>query len=118
MDHDEIIVKATSDIFIKYLFGMDAEASNRLVLSFINAVLEDSDFPIITRVIQKNPFNYKEFIKDKYSILDIKVEDEYHRIFNIEVQSSGDYGFRNRALYYWANKETPNSHIAATIWKP
>jgi len=22
------------------------------------------------------------------------------------------------AIYYWANKETPNSHIAATIWKP
>lgn len=76
MDNEDIIVKATSDIFIKYLFGMDTEESNKLVLSFINAVLEDSDFPKIVKVIQKNPFNYKEFINDKHSVLDIKVEDE------------------------------------------
>jgi predicted transposase/invertase (TIGR01784 family) len=98
----EIYIKATSDIFIKYLFGMETQESNKLVLSFINAVLEDSDFPKIIKVIQKNPFNYMEFTRDKLSVRDIKVEDENHRIFNIEVQSSGDYGFRNRALYYWS----------------
>ncbi len=32
-------VKATSDMFIKYLFGMDTEESNRLVLSFIRGVV-------------------------------------------------------------------------------
>jgi len=41
-------VSATSDMFIKYLFGMDTAESNKLVLSFINAVLIDSDFPSIT----------------------------------------------------------------------
>ena len=50
-------VKATSDIFIKYMFGMDTKESNHLVLSFINSVLQDSDFPAITKIIQKNPFN-------------------------------------------------------------
>ncbi|MCK5154421.1 MAG: Rpn family recombination-promoting nuclease/putative transposase [Spirochaetales bacterium] len=102
-------VKATSDIFIKYLFGMDTKESNHLVLSFINSVLQDSDFPTITKVIQKNPFNYKEFTDDKLSVLDIEVEDENHKLYNIEVQSSGNTHFRNRALYYWAKLYTSQS---------
>ena len=102
MNKKEDNVKATSDIFIKYLFGMDTKKSNHLVLSFINSVLQDSGFPLITKVIQKNPFNYKEFVNDKLSVLDIEVEDENKKLFNIEVQSTGDTGFRNRALYYWA----------------
>lgn len=106
MGYEDIKLKATSDMFIKYLFGMDTEQSNHLVMSFINSVLEHSDFPRITKVIQKNPFNYKEFTDDKLSVLDIKVEDENQRVFNIEVQSAGDYGFRNRALYYWAKLYT------------
>ena len=104
--NEENFVKATSDIFIKYLFGMDTEESNRLMLSFINSVLQDADFPAITRVIQKNPFNYKEFENDKLTVLDVEVEDERGKIYNIEVQSSGDYDFCNRALYYWSKLYT------------
>jgi len=102
-------VKATSDIFIKYMFGLDTKKSNHLVLSFINSVLQDSDFPAITKIIHKNPFNYKEFADDKLSVLDIEVEDENHKLYNIEVQSSGDTHFRNRALYYWAKLYTSQS---------
>jgi predicted transposase/invertase (TIGR01784 family) len=104
--NEENFVKATSDIFIKYLFGMDTEESNRLMLSFINSVLQDADFPAITRVIQKNPFNYKEFENNKLTVLDVEVEDERGKIYNIEVQSSGDYDFCNRALYYWSKLYT------------
>ena len=100
MNETKEYVKATSDIFIKYLFGLDTEKSNHLVLSFINAVLQDSGFPVITKVIQKNPFNYKEFVFDKQSVLDIAVEDENHKLYNIEVQSSGNHHYSNRALYY------------------
>ena len=74
MNEKKEYVKATSDIFIKYMFGMDTKKSNHLVLSFINSVLGDSGFPTITKVIQKNPFNYKEFEGDKVSVLDIEVE--------------------------------------------
>lgn len=109
MKEKEAYVKATSDIFIKYLFGMDTKESDQLVISFINAVLADSDFPTITKVIQKNPFNYKEFSDDKLSVLDIEVEDENHKLYNIEVQSSGNIHFRNRALYYWAKLYTSQS---------
>ena len=74
MNEKNDYVKATSDIFIKYMFGMDNQKSNQLVLSFINSVLGDSGFPTITKVIQKNPYNYKDFTNDKESILDINVE--------------------------------------------
>ena len=109
MKEQKVYVKATSDIFIKYLFGMDTKESDHLVISFINAVLTDSDFPIITKVIQKNPFNYQEFTDDKLSVLDIEVEDENHKLYNIEVQATGNTHFRNRALYYWAKLYTSQS---------
>ncbi len=109
MKEKKAYVKATSDIFIKYLFGLDTKESDHLVISFINAVLTDSDFPVITKVVQKNPFNYQEFADDKLSVLDIEVEDENHKLYNIEVQSSGNTHFRNRALYYWAKLYTSQS---------
>ena len=102
MNEKKEYVKATSDIFIKYMFGMETKQSNHLVLSFINSVLGDSGYPTITKVIQKNPYNYKEFIDDKESILDIKIEDENHKLYNVEMQSTGTTHFRNRALYYWS----------------
>ena len=102
MNKENNYVKATSDIFIKYMFGRDNKKSNHLVLSFINSVLGDSGFPTITKVIQKNPYNYKDFTNDKESILDIKVEDENHKLYNVEMQSTGTTHFRNRALYYWS----------------
>ena len=103
---EEIFISPTSDIFIKYLFGMDTDDSNQLVLSFINAVLEDADFQPVVRILQKNPFNYKEFKNDKLSVLDIQVEDEKGKIYNIEVQTYTDRKFQNRALYYWSKLYT------------
>lgn len=93
-------IKPTSDIFVKFLFG--TEKNKRLLISFINAVLEDSDLPTITSVELKNPFNIKEFITDKESILDLKAVDEKGRYYDIEVQTSGTDHYRNRSLYYWS----------------
>ncbi|MEA2060751.1 MAG: Rpn family recombination-promoting nuclease/putative transposase [Thermodesulfobacteriota bacterium] len=93
-------VKPTSDIFIRYLFG--SEENKFLLLAFINAVLENSDFPRIRTVELKNPFNLKKILYDKESILDVKAVDETGQIFNIEVQTSGSSDFKHRTLYYWA----------------
>ena len=93
-------VKPYSDIFIKYLFG--SEDDKDILLEFINAVLSESDFDRIVDVEIRNPFNIKDFAVDKESILDIKAIDENGRIYNIEVQSSGNEIFINRSLYYWA----------------
>ncbi|MGD9732348.1 MAG: Rpn family recombination-promoting nuclease/putative transposase [Desulfamplus sp.] len=93
-------VKPTSDIFIKYLLG--SEDNKDLLLSFINGVMENSGFPLIKSVEIRNPFNLKKMVHEKQSILDIKAIDENGRIFNIEMQVSGDETFRHRSLYYWA----------------
>ncbi len=93
-------MKPTSDLFIKYLFGTGLEKD--LLISFINAVLEDSGFRKVVTVELKNPFNIREYIIDKESILDIKATDDQGRIFDIEMQTQGESHFRNRSLYYWA----------------
>lgn len=93
-------VSPVRDIFIKYLFG--TEENKDLLISFINAVLEDSDFSRIIQVELKNPFNYKTFSIEKESILDVKAIDEKGRIYDIEVQANGFHYFEKRSLYYWA----------------
>ena len=94
------IIRATSDIFFKFLFGK--EENKDLLLSFINAVHGDSGFALIKTVEIKNPFNIKNFSIDKESIVDVKATDENGRVYDIEVQTSGNDIFKNRTLYYWA----------------
>ena len=88
------------NLFIKFLFG--TEPDKDLLISFINAVLEDSGFRKVITVELKNPFNIREYVIDKESILDIKATDDNGRIFDIEMQTQGNSHFRNRSLYYWA----------------
>ena len=49
-----------------------------------------------------NPYNPKNFKKDKLSILDIKAKGEDGKRFNIEIQISDEGDYDKRALYYWA----------------
>ena len=91
-------IKPSTDIFIKYLLG--SRNNKDLLLSFINSVLEDSQFKKIKEVEIKNPFNLKSFIVDKESILDIKATDENNRQYNVEIQSTGNLHFKKRSLYY------------------
>ncbi|PID78358.1 MAG: hypothetical protein CSB21_00565, partial [Deltaproteobacteria bacterium] len=93
-------IHPTSDIFIKYLFGMEEDSS--LLKDFINATQKNCDLPLIKSVEVKNPFNLKTIHFDKESVLDIKAVSETGEIFNIEVQTSGNEIFKNRSLYYWS----------------
>ncbi len=52
-------VKPTSDVFIKYLFGL--EDHKHLLLSFINAVQKDDNFTPLRQVELKNLFNIRRF---------------------------------------------------------
>ena len=93
-------INPTSDIFIKYLLG--SEKNKDLLISFVNAVITDSEFSPIVSVEIKDPFNIKGFPIDKESIVDIKATDETGKCYDIEVQSTGNENFKNRSLYYWA----------------
>ncbi len=82
------IVYPYNDFFVRYLLG--DEENTDLLLSFINAVNENSGFPLIKSVNIKNPFNLKEYQNNKESILDIKAVDENGLQYDIEIQVSGN----------------------------
>jgi len=86
--------------FIKYLFG--TEENKPILLAFINAVLSKTDFDLIVSVEILNPFNVKEFVGDKETVLDVKATDNNGRIYDIEVQAIGNSVFIHRSLYYWS----------------
>ena len=96
----EQVFKVTVDCLFKYIFG-DPNSVD-ILISFINAVLEDSGFiPIIEAKIQ-NPFNLKEHFQDKDTILDLKVTDENGSKYHIEMQTQEERYFKYRSLYYWS----------------
>ncbi len=88
------------DIFVKYLLG--TEENKDLLISFINAVLDEKGYDLVLDVEIKNPFNPAKIIESKFSVLDIKAKDTKGRMINIEVQVSSDPYFASRSLYYWA----------------
>jgi predicted transposase/invertase (TIGR01784 family) len=93
-------INPLSDIFVRYLLG--DERNKDLLISFINAVNQDSELPLIVEATITNPFNLKEFILDKQTILDVKARSESGQWYNIEVQVDGDEVYSVRSLYYWS----------------
>jgi predicted transposase/invertase (TIGR01784 family) len=92
-------IKATADIVIKYLMGEpDAEP---ILRAFINAVFTDAGFPTISQAEVVSPFNQKQNLEDKESILDIRAVAADGRIINVEIQSYQEEHFINRSLYYY-----------------
>jgi predicted transposase/invertase (TIGR01784 family) len=89
-----------SDIFFRYLFG--SEQNKDILISFLNAVHEDSGFPLIKDVTVLDPFNLKTSTPEKVSVLDVKAVDETGRRYDIEVQIAGNETFKARSLYYWS----------------
>ena len=100
----DIHIKAYSDLFIKYLFC--TPGNEDILISFINAVFENSKSNQISTVEIKNPFSIDSIQIEKQIIVDIRAKDELGRIYNIEVQSVKDHYFKQRALYYWAKLYT------------
>jgi len=89
-----------TDVFVRYLLG--DEKNSDLLLSFINAVNKDYNLSVIKSVKIRNPYNLKKAVKEKETILDVKATDESGKIYNIEIQATGNETFKHRALYYWA----------------
>jgi predicted transposase/invertase (TIGR01784 family) len=49
-----------------------------------------------------NPFNHKETLDDKLSVVDIKARDQSGRHYTIEMQLLSQRQLAERILYYWA----------------
>ncbi len=80
---------------------LSGPGNENLLVSFLNGVLE-LKYPIASVDIL-NPYNDKEFIGDKLSIVDIKASDDRGSIYQIEVQLSTPKYLENRMLYTWSN---------------
>ena len=57
---------------------------------------------MIKKVTIVNPYNEKEFIKDKLSIVDIKAQDENNKFYQLDVQVNINASIAERILFNWA----------------
>ncbi|ABE05495.1 unknown [Rickettsia bellii RML369-C] len=90
------------DLAFKKIFGV--EENKDLLISLINSIVSSEDQ--IKEVILLNPYNPKNFLNDKLSVLDIKAKGETGKMFNIEIQVTDEADYDKRPLYYWAKMYT------------
>lgn len=90
------------DIAFKKVFGV--EENKDLLISLVNSIVGAEDQ--VAELTLLNPYNPKNFKKDKLSILDIKAKGVDGKRFNIEIQISDEADYDKRALYYWAKLYT------------
>ena len=97
---DNVEVKKLNDYFIRYFFGLKGDED--LLLSFINAIMIDSNCATFVSVDILNPFNLTEKAGNKESIVDLKAVTEDGIIVIIEIQTYSTKNFFERTLYYWS----------------
>jgi len=100
-------IKPTSDLFIAALCS--APKNEPILRSLLNGVMTNVKQPQVVKATVLNPFNIQDYPDDKEIRLDVRVEDETRKFYNIEVQRAWHTGFYNRSLYYWS--ETYESQI-------
>ncbi len=89
------------DCVFKALLG--AEANRGLLIHFLNAVLgTDLPWPIVAVEIL-NPYNDKEFLDDKLSVVDIKARDTEGCLYQIELQLLTHRDLTARITYGWSD---------------
>jgi predicted transposase/invertase (TIGR01784 family) len=89
------------DCVFKALLG--AEDNRNLLVHFLNAVLGAELSQPIVSVVIINPYNDKEFLNDKLSIVDVKANDQNGRIYQIEVQLAYYTDLPARMVYTWSD---------------
>lgn len=86
------------DYAFKHLFGRDS--TRPILIDLVDRVLNPAPGHHIREIELLNPFNPKEALDDKLSILDIKARDQSGRQFNIEMQVLPFASYEKRILYY------------------
>jgi len=89
------------DCVFKALLG--SEENRNLLIHFLNAILASELSAPIATVDILNPYNDKEFLDDKLSIVDVKAKDDKDQVYQVEIQlASYDY-LPARILYNWTD---------------
>jgi predicted transposase/invertase (TIGR01784 family) len=89
------------DCVFKAILG--AEENRNLLIHFLNAILQDELPAPICHVDILNPYNEKEFLTDKLSIVDVKARDKFQRIYQVEIQMVSSVYLPDRIAYNWAD---------------
>jgi predicted transposase/invertase (TIGR01784 family) len=89
------------DCVFKAILG--AEENRNLLIHFLNAILYDELPAPISHVDILNPYNDKEFLNDKLSIVDVKARDDVGRLYQIEIQLVVNAYLADRIAYNWAD---------------
>ena len=87
------------DYGFKKLFG--TEANKDILISFLNAVIEDTNDPILD-LTPKNVEQIGDFNGDKTCYFDVYCQTTNGRRFIVEMQNSWEVFFKDRTLYYAA----------------
>ena len=87
------------DLAFKKLFGV--EENKDILLSLLNSIVSEEDQ--IESVELLNPYNERNFKKDKLSVLDIKARNKHDgTYFLVEMQLADEVDYPKRGLYSWA----------------
>jgi predicted transposase/invertase (TIGR01784 family) len=89
------------DCVFKTLLGSDDRRD--LLIHFLNALLGDELLAPVTAVEILNPYNERETLDDKLTVVDVKARDAAHRRFQIEIQLLVFPDLSPRILYTWAD---------------
>lgn len=89
------------DCVFKALLG--ADENRNLLLHFLNAFLAQELIEPLVWVDILNPYNDKECLTDKLSIVDVKAKDRHERLYQIEIQLTSYRHLPARIIYNWAD---------------
>ena len=89
------------DCVFKALLG--SEENRNLLVHFLNAILADDLTAPIIEVEILNPYNDKEFLDDKLSVVDVKARDSSGRLYQIEIQLLSYRHLPARMVYTWCD---------------
>lgn len=80
-----------------------SDGNGNLLVHFLNAMLLGELQSPIESVDILNPYNEREFIDDKISIVDVKARDAQGTIYQIEIQLLRYTDLPTRILYTWTD---------------
>jgi len=93
-----VFLDPTSDIAFKKLFGDIAHKN--ILLSFLNSILEKTDWNKIVDVVINDPNNLRETKLSKLSIVDVRCTDQMGNQYIVEMQVEAEKDYAERAQYY------------------
>src|SRR5438105_13355595 len=91
-------INATVTYAFKHMLGR--ESTRPILMNVLDSVLQPAPGHGIREIELLNPFNPKEALDDKLSILDIKARDQMGRQFNVEMQILAFPYYEKRIVYY------------------